>query len=104
MGYFVHEFILVLGYEEQIKEAHAKACEMYGIVSNIVCSGMNGIYSFMLAPDGSKEGWDLSYEMDKKRIAFVQWLNEKSFLYSWVKMPEQSEPFFEYYENDEFNC
>lgn len=46
-------------------------------VTNCVDSPVNGYCSFMVAPDGSKEGWDASETGDQRREAFVKFLRDK---------------------------
>ena len=53
-----------------------KALAIFGdvLVSELVSSGVNGIKSFFVAPDGSKEGWDAAEIGDAKRNEFIKWL------------------------------
>jgi hypothetical protein len=44
-------------------------------VSRIVGPAVNYTRTFMIGPDGSKEGWDISDCGDAFRNAFVAWLN-----------------------------
>jgi len=79
MGYIKHHAILVTSYDERIALAHNKAKDIFhGLVSDIVKSRVNGYASFFIAPDGSKEGWEQSYEGDRERDAFIQWINEQA--------------------------
>lgn len=44
-----------------------------------IASGIaNDLYSFMIAPDGSKEGWDTSNRADEAREEFVDYLRTVS--------------------------
>lgn len=81
MGYMCHHTIIVTTYRQTyILSAHNAAKELFGVlVSGIVESVMNGYYSFFIAPDGSKEGWDESDEYDKKRGQFIEWLDGFQF-------------------------
>lgn len=79
MGYMCHHAIVVTSWKkEAVEAAHAKAVELFGqfgsIVSNICEATTNGYYSFLIAPDGSKEGWDTSNAGDEAREAMVKWI------------------------------
>ena len=75
MGYMRHNALVVSGsYSNYINLAHARALELGMAVSGIVDSPSNGVKSFFIAPDGSKEGWDNSERGDECRQAFVGWL------------------------------
>lgn len=93
MGTIAHHAIIVTGSSESIERAREKAVEIFKVdpedhelfnrimghpviagVTNIVASGVNGYDSFMVAPDGSKEGWGLSDEGDKRRKELLDWL------------------------------
>ena len=67
MGYFKHDAIVVIGYDVNVDKARDKAIELNLPCSEIVKSKTNGFYSFLIAPDGSKEGWGTSNEMDEAR-------------------------------------
>lgn len=56
--------------------ARFKAVEIFGEdqVSPVLAGVMNGVASFFVAPDGSKEGWPQSDEGDQKRARFVEWM------------------------------
>lgn len=74
MGYVRHHAIVVTSSNAGIiQRAHVKALELGCQVSPLVSSAINGYHSFLIAPDGSKEGWDLSDDGDKRRKAFKDW-------------------------------
>lgn len=74
MGYIAHNAIVVTSWnDETIEKAHAKATELRCSVSNIVASPVNGYKSFLIAPDGSKEGWGDSDVGDAQRKAWIAW-------------------------------
>ena len=77
MGYIRHHSIVVTTFDDDsIKEAHQKAKNLFGHVSEIVKSSINGYMSFFIAPDGSKEGWPDSDTGDKLRKEFIDWIEE----------------------------
>lgn len=89
MGYIKHHAIIVTGSnDDQIKEAHAKAKEIFKdafkddgvlipgdqLVSEIIRGVANTYDSFFIAPDGSKGGWSTSDCGDNARKAFIEWM------------------------------
>lgn len=97
MGYIRHNAIVVTGMHEwshdssllTIFDAHV-AAENAGcrLVSPVVGPGTNGTSSFLVAPDGSKEGWTESDEQDQARDRFVAWLREQDpeGYFDWVEV------------------
>jgi hypothetical protein len=90
MGYTRHNAIIVsASYGQRVTEgehwaviAHSKAVELFGdiaAVTEVTPTTMNNYRSFLVAPDGSKEGWDLSDSGDAARDAFVTWLREQAY-------------------------
>lgn len=95
MGYIAHHAIVVTGYGDEASKAHAKAVELFTdidppqhnterLVSPIVQSLTNGYLSFLIAPDGSKEGWSTSEAGDAARSAFIDWLRGQQNAPDWV--------------------
>lgn len=97
MGYIIHEAVIVTGnsyynIEEEpdcpqdIKNIRQAIYDIYkkyddeieGTISDCVgqiCgTGMNGTYAFLIAPDGSKEGWGLSQLGDDAREEAMEYL------------------------------
>ena len=81
MGYMRHHTIIVCSWNEQLlASVHSEAVTIFDTqVSNIVKSKMNGYYSFFIAPDGSREGWEDSDEGDKKRNEFIGYLETQKY-------------------------
>lgn len=85
MGLIQHDAIIVSAWkDEHIEEAHRKAIELCcgvdadGIelripVTEIVTSKCNGYGHFLIAPDGSKEGWTTSELGNVLRNRFLDW-------------------------------
>ncbi|AIK69270.1 hypothetical protein PBI_MINERVA_61 [Mycobacterium phage Minerva] len=92
MGYMRHHAIVVTSWDQKLlAEAHAKAVELGACVSPLVDGRINMYQSFLVAPDGSKEGWDTSDEGDAQREALVEWLDaqcydDDSTCLSWVEV------------------
>ena len=87
MGYMKHHAIIVTGTEvfpldgSFLMQAHEKAREIFTIdsVTEPVPSPMNHCVSFMVAPDGSKEGWTESNLGDVARSRFIEWLKSNRY-------------------------
>ena len=85
MGYICHHTIVVCSWGDHINEAHDKAVDLFGeLVSPIINGLTNGYQSFFVAPDGSKEGWNTSDEMNDNRNEFVIYL--KSTYCDWFEI------------------
>jgi hypothetical protein len=80
MGYVAHNAIVVTSLlSEPLRRAHT-AAKMFGLTcSEIVSSPVNGVTTFLVAPDGSKEGWSESVEGDSNRAALVAWLRRQRY-------------------------
>lgn len=93
MGVIKHSTIVIIGWDKAYMEnVLNKAKEVFNkhfgeefsgeqLVSNLVPSIMNGDFSFFLAPDGSKEGWEQSNQGDSAREEFVEYLSKQEQCY-----------------------
>jgi len=90
MGYMRHHMIVVTSYDERlIISAHSRATDLFtqddwrgrtvAGVTPIMTSPVNGYYTFFVAPDGSKEGWEDSDRGDRSREELVNWLEAQRF-------------------------
>lgn len=71
MGNTVYKYIIVGG--DDLDVFWNKANELFeGFVTNVVRSPMDS-ESFMIVPDGSKDGFETSSEWDAKRINYKEW-------------------------------
>jgi hypothetical protein len=87
MGYMRHHAIIVTGWnEEALKEVHSEASKIFPKISNIVEGTINGYSSFLIPPDGSKEGWEESKEGDERRSKFISWLITSKGYLRWVEV------------------
>lgn len=76
MGYIRHDAIIVTAWDKKyLLPARAKAEELGLPCSYIVDSGVNSYVTFLIAPDGSKEGWEESDKGDTARAAWKAWAN-----------------------------
>ena len=75
MGYIAHHAIIVTTWnKERAHLAHQQAIGIFAdAVSPMVETKLNGWWSFLIAPDGSKEGWSESEDGDARRAAFMEW-------------------------------
>jgi hypothetical protein len=82
MGHMRHHAIIVTsGEEDLLRVAHAKASELGMTVTPITARVMNRYRSFLVAPDGSKEGWEDSNAGDARRAELVGWLAKPRYLH-----------------------
>jgi hypothetical protein len=97
MGYIRHHAIVVTGQHEwhhdpslpTIHDARKAAVEAgCRLVTEVVGPGVNGTSSFLVAPDGSKEGWNDSDDGDTARDAFIAWMRGRGAggFYSWAEV------------------
>lgn len=91
MGYIRHQAIIVTGSDySDIGGVHStalardKAVELDLPCSEIVQSFANGYTSFLIAPDGSKEGWGMSNEQEGKRLEWMRWANGCGASFDWA--------------------
>lgn len=75
MGHTRHNAIIVTSWDAKaLKEAHEKAKGIFPSVSSITTQQCNGYASFLVPPDGSKEGWGESENGDRHRLEFISWM------------------------------
>ena len=80
MGLIKHHAIVVTSWDDELlQEMHAKALEIFDQVAPITPPVVNGYVSFLIAPDGSKEGWSDSSIGDKAREKFIRWIDSKRY-------------------------
>lgn len=88
MGYERHNAIIVTGFsEERLAPARQKAEDLGLRVSGIVESNINGFVSFLIAPDGSKKGWEDAAVGETRRAEWVAWTQDpenKALYLDWV--------------------
>lgn len=85
MSLIIHHAIIVVGARDGLVEAYERARELGLTVSSTVQSPYNVYLSFLVAPDGSKEGWVPSNEADARRLAFLDWLADHGKT-QWVEV------------------
>lgn len=92
MGHIRHHAIIVTSWDEDtIGKARKKALRIFSKlvrdqplhldfeISPLIESPLNAYKTFIIPPDGSKEGWDLSVLGDRCRDEFVDWLEAQKY-------------------------
>lgn len=79
MGYMRHHTIVVTASEPHISAAHEAAKRLRCEPSEITPKTVNGYQSFMVPPDGSKEGWCESDAGDEHRSRFIEYLRSTRY-------------------------
>ena len=82
MGYMRHNAIIVTApLSEKMIEAHSIVRDIadkhgrFCDVTSLTQETTNGYVSFLVAPDGSKEGWEASDSGDRTRDDVIEYLN-----------------------------
>lgn len=80
MGYESHRAIIVSCWQKSvIEKCHQEAVIRFSgscaFVTEATKPTVNGWQSFMVAPDGSKEGWAESEQSDAAAVLFLEFLN-----------------------------
>jgi hypothetical protein len=77
MGFIRHDAIVVTAWSgSQAEAARGRAIDLKLPVTDLTEGEINGYVSFLIAPDGSKEGWEDSDYGDKARKEWIKWANE----------------------------
>lgn len=89
MRHFRHDAIVVTGGDD-IRGLHEAAKGIFAdtavIVSEITRMAINSTCSFLIAPDGSKEGWRESNKGNETRARFIKLLQDDGGAeWVWVK-------------------
>lgn len=74
MGHRRHHAIVVTGASEHLDEAHRLAVALGCSTSEITAPAVNDYRTFVVAPDGSKEGWTESIQGDQRRAQLIAFL------------------------------
>lgn len=76
MGYMRHDAIVVTAFDKKYVTRGIKKARDLGLcVTPMTEEVTNGYHSFLIAPDGSKEGWYTSTQADEARDAWKDWAN-----------------------------
>jgi hypothetical protein len=90
MGTIIHDAIVVTSWKEDHAQAARDEAERLGLpVTGITSSWLNGYVSFLIAPDGSKEGWADSDRGEVKRAEWKAWASQqyaKGVYFDWVEV------------------
>lgn len=89
MGYMRHHAIVVTGWDPEVvrcaRELATTIFNGHGI-TEVVGSLVNGYYTFLVPPDGSKEGWDDSVEGDARRAKFIEGVEQQFAYLDWAEV------------------
>lgn len=89
MGTFRHHTIVVIGQDMpdthharekciDILKRNTNDSKRAAMLVSYTCESItNQFYSFFIAPDGSKEGWDISDQCDNARKEIVEYLKKQ---------------------------
>jgi hypothetical protein len=87
MGYICHHAIVVTAFDHKDAETiRWKAVDLGLTTTNVTDSPVNGYASFMVVPDGSKEGWSASDAGNNQRDEFLEWLTMLGPTCSWAEV------------------
>lgn len=91
MGYIRHQAIVVTGRDNSahggtncIGVARGRAVALGLLCSEIVAGGVNGYLSFLIAPDGSKEGRKTSDDFENLRAEWIRQTRESESCVDWA--------------------
>lgn len=91
MGYIRHQGIIAtgsdnsdIGGKHDTALARERALELGLPCSEIVRGTTNGYTSFLIAPDGSKEGWPESNDQEAKRKEWIEWARKSGHYFDWA--------------------
>lgn len=80
MGYVAHNAIIVTSFSDTlIASAIHKAKQLQLSTSEPVPGTVNSYQTFLVAPDGSKEGWKESDDGNRRRTLFKLWLRGQRY-------------------------
>jgi len=87
MGYNRHNAIVATTFSaKHASAARALAVDIFGEddVSPLMTARINGVVSFFVQPDGSKEGWDISDEGDDRRSRWADAVTDAGLWIDWA--------------------
>lgn len=88
MSTTAHNAIVVTGLyaTRTLRRAREHAMRLELHPTEITTFGMNGVQSFLIPPDGSYEGRDVSDGFDRNRDEMVRWLRAYGTGLDWVEV------------------
>jgi hypothetical protein len=93
MGYIKNECLVVSGWDgKAVSKARDKAIAVYrdhameDLVGDLVPHAINGGAAFLIAPDGSKEGWEHSDKANAARDEFISILKADRSYLEWCHL------------------
>lgn len=87
MGYVEHNAIVVTSWNREHLEIARTLASGQGLeITSIAKSNVNAYFSFLIVPDGSKDGWEDDLEGDKSREKWIVAMREKNLFVDWVEI------------------
>lgn len=91
MGYINDEAIIVTGHSaDALSEPMRRARDLGLSCTDVAVHNINSGASFLIVPDGSKEGWSDSDRGDERRAAWIKWARETGG-FRWVHVSYDDE-------------
>lgn len=85
MGFISHDAIVVTSFDiDRLACARDEAIRVGLACTGIARSPLNGYVSFLVMPDGSKEGWTDSVRGDNARAAWKDWARRNPDQCDWA--------------------
>lgn len=95
MGTVFHDAIVVTSsFRDDIDKARSEAISLDLVCTEAVPYAINTGWSFLIAPDGSKLGWDVREQHEISRAAWIEWAEKQYALgvyFDWVHVQFGSE-------------
>lgn len=87
MGFVAHHAIIVTSWEwKHLRRAQREAKRLGMSVTNKIQGPVNAYRSFLIGPDGSKEGWEDSDIGDKRREEWKAFVVREKLWVEWVEV------------------
>lgn len=90
MGTIINDAIVVTGRRNDVMITRFKARDLGLAVTEVVPHSVNGHCTYLIVPDGSKEGWQESDEADDARDAWKTWVSEQKSVAKHPPYPVQA--------------
>lgn len=77
MGYIRHEAIVVISFRKEDTQKAKEFADSLKLDTTEIITTINGYCTFLIAPDGSKEGWEESNKHEQARKDFCSWAEKQ---------------------------
>ena len=89
MGYIRHNAIVATTWQEESADALVAYASEVGAEAVVGPEVTNGYRTVMIAPDGSKEGWQESDDGNERRRLIREWLDaggDRGIYFEWIEV------------------